>query len=347
MLIIRPVAMSDHAEILSLACEAGIGMTSLPADADVLAAKIARSEASFAAKPEWSGDEAFFLVLEDTKKSCLIGTCGIVAHVGLKSPFYSYKLSTIVQASSSLGIYSRQRVLHMVNDYTGMSEIGALFLLPEYRRDGIGKFLSRARFMIMAEFPQLFAERVIAEIRGVQDESGVSPFYKHLAQHFFQMDFARADFINATLGGQFISDLMPKYPIYVTLLHQDAQAAIGEPLAASKGALSLLQREGFIYQGYIDLFDGGPTMQIERRNIATIRGSKAVPISAISNISGKTDHITATHMIATTSLANLRIAMVCLQENPQGVVIDQETAAIMSLKPGDNVRIVEIHNNGK
>ena len=40
MLRIRPVAHADHAEILALAHIAGIGMSSLPQDADVLRGKI-------------------------------------------------------------------------------------------------------------------------------------------------------------------------------------------------------------------------------------------------------------------------------------------------------------------
>src|SRR4051812_1292257 len=129
MMLVRPVALTDHPEILALAREAGIGMTSLPPDSFILEQKIARSVASFAGKPEAEKEENFLFVLEDTGKRKLVGTCGIVAHVGLRRPFYSYKLSTIVQASGTLGIYSLQRVLHMVNDYTGATEIGSLFLL--------------------------------------------------------------------------------------------------------------------------------------------------------------------------------------------------------------------------
>src|SRR5690348_12166705 len=121
MMMVRPVATSDHAEILALAREAGIGFTSLPPDTRVLEEKIARSVASFAGKPENEKGERFLFALEDSEKKKIVGTTGIVAHVGLRQPFYSYKLSTIVQASKNLGIYSLQRVLHMVNDYTGVT----------------------------------------------------------------------------------------------------------------------------------------------------------------------------------------------------------------------------------
>lgn len=336
MLIIRPVTMKDHPALLTLAQEAGIGMTSLPADASVLEKKIARAEASFAGAKEWAGNEAFLFVLEDRATGTLTGTTGTVAHVGIKSPFYSYKLSTIVQASADAKIYSRQRVLHMVNDYTGVTDIGSLFLQGSYRRDGIGKFLSRSRFLMMAEFPDLFAERVIAEIRGVQDVQGESPFYRHLAQHFFQMPFQRADFIYATLGSQFISDLMPKYPIYVNLLHPDAQSVIGQPLAASQGAMHLLEKEGFIHQGYVDLFDAGPTMQIQRMNIATVRNSRKLAVAAIKKVDGK-----PTHMVSAGALQHFHVALAAVEISEQGVTIDADTASALQVKKGDPVRVAE------
>lgn len=336
MMLVRPVAISDHAEILSLAHEAGIGMTSLPEDAGVLKSKIEKAVASFSGAEEMKGDERFLFVLEDTDTKKLVGTTGVVAHVGIKHPFYSYKLSTIVQASDVVKVYSLQRVLHMVNDYTGASEIGSLFLLPSYRRDGIGKFLSRCRYLLMAEFPQLFSDTIISEIRGVQDENGDSPFYRNLEEKFFKMDFKKADFINATCGGQFISDLMPKYPIYVSLLDEKAQEAIGVPLEASKPALRLLEEEGFRYQGYIDVFDAGPTMQAERGQIRTIRKSKRAAISEIRTISD-----TKKYMIATTSLADFRIGLAGLEDSKNGVAIEPDTAKKMRLQIGDMVRFIE------
>ncbi len=337
MMLVRPVKISDHTEILSLAHEAGIGMTSLPEDAEVLKAKIEIAVASFEGSPQAKGDEHFLFVLEDTDTGKPVGTTGVVAHVGIKYPFYSYKLSTIVQASDVVGVYSRQKVLHMVNDYTGASEIGSLFLLPQYRRDGIGKFLSRCRYLLMAEFPDLFSDIVISEIRGVQDSNGHSPFYRNLAEHFFQMDFKRADFVNATRGGQFISDLMPKYPIYVNLLDQRAQDSIGVPLEASKPALGLLEAEGFRYRGYIDVFDAGPTMQAERSQIRTVRKSRRVEVSAIGEPESP-----GQYMLATTGLRDFRVLFCRLDEVSGGVAISKEAAEILNLKTGDAVRYIEV-----
>lgn len=336
MMLVRPVTLSDHAEILFLAHEAGIGMTSLPEDSGVLERKVRKAVASFANDPQVKGDEHFLFVMEDTQAGKLVGTTGIVAHVGTKHPFYSYKLSTLVQASAVVGVYSRQRVLHMVNDYTGASEIGSLFLLPGYRHDGIGKFLSRCRYLLIAEFPDLFSDIVISEIRGVQDENGDSPFYRNLAEHFFQIDFEHADFVNATKGSQFISDLMPKYPIYVNLLDKRAQAVIGVPLEASKPAVHFLEQEGFSYQGYIDVFDAGPTMQVDRRQIRTVRKSKRAVVNEIKQLADPKQY-----MIATTNLSDFSIALAGLEENKHGIALDPSVAETMRLQPGDTVRYIE------
>lgn len=334
MLIVRPVEIADHKEILALAREAGIGMTSLPPDAGVLERKIKDSVASFAGKPHYERGEKFLFALEDTSKRKLVGTTGVVAHVGTRSPFYSYKLSTIVQASAGLDIYSYQRVLHMVNDYTGTSEIGSLFVLPEYRRDGIGKFLSRCRYLMLAEFPKLFDDTVVSEIRGVQDANGDSPFYNNLARIFFQMEFKRADFIHATQGGQFISDLMPKYPIYVNLLPTDAQAVIGVPLEASKPAKHMLEQEGFRWQGYVDVFDAGPTMQAECSQIRTVRESKKAPVGELKpKLEGDT------YMVANTALKDFRLALMPLLEHPDGsVTLSEEAVGLLGVKKGEEVR---------
>lgn len=333
MMVVRPATQSDHSDILALAKEAGIGMTSLPPDADVLFQKIERSEQSFAGAPETPKGERFLFVLEDTDVKKLVGTSGIATHVGLNRPFYSYKLSTIVQASKELNIYSRQRVLHMVNDYTGATEIGSLFLLPDYRQDGIGKFLSRSRFLMLAEFPDMFSQTVISEIRGMQDARGNSPFYTHLAQHFFQMEFQKADYINATQGGQFISDLMPKYPIYVSMLDAQAQAAIGQPLEASLPAMKMLIREGFAHQGYIDIFDAGPTLQAQRDHIRTVRKSVSARVSAIKELGAAT-----THMITNTQLSQFRMVFSTLEAMEEGVAISQETADALGVSVGDTIR---------
>lgn len=286
-------AVAECGQMMALAKLAGFSITSLPQDDAVMHRKIEHAVQSFAGKPPRPDQHTFLFVLEDQATGRIVGTTGIKARVGLSEPYYSYKLSTLVQANSDLGIYTRQKVLHMVNDFTGATEIGALFLHTEYRRHGLGAFLSRVRFLIMAEFPDLFADTVVAEIRGTHDNNGESPFYNNLARHFFQMPFDQADCSYATKGNQFISDLMPRYPVYVTLLSPAAQEVIGVPFEESRPAARLLMQEGFSYEGYVDLFDAGPTLQAERQRIATVCGSRKAAVAAVTPTRAETQFMIA------------------------------------------------------
>lgn len=283
-MFLRPARMEDHASVLELAAQAGFGMTSLPADEAVLHDKIASSVASFEGKYEKPGQESFFFVLEDDVTGRIAGTCGIKARIGLTQPFYSYKLTTITQASPQLNIFSKHQLLQVTNDLTSSTEVGSLFLSPDYRRDRIGKLMSLSRFMFIAAFPQYFAEQVIAEMRGAQDHDGSSPFYNALPRHFFDMPFNKADHTNATQGNQFINDLMPKYPIYVDLLPKSAQKVVGQVHAGSEPAKAMLERQGFKFTGYVDIFDGGATLLADRDSIHVVRESQHGPIGAIAEL---------------------------------------------------------------
>lgn len=333
-LVLRPVKQDDQEQTMALARLAGFGMTSLPQDESVMQRKIEDAVASFADRPPLPDQHSFFFVLEDTRIGRVVGTTGIKAHVGLSNPFYSYKLSTLVQANSDLGIYSRQKVLHMVNDFTGATEIGALFLHDDYRHSAIGQFLSRARFLMMAEFPELFSDVVIAELRGIHNTKGISTFYNNLARHFFQMPFHEADYIYATRGNQFISDLMPRYPIYVTLLPPAAQAVIGDILDSSKPAAKILMEEGFTHEGYVDLFDGGPTLQAERTRIATVRCSEKATVAEIGTAPSE-----KRFMISSTELENMRCVVAHLHVNKDHTVtLSAQTARRLQVDIGAQVR---------
>ena len=81
--------------------------------------------------------------------------------------------------------------LYLSNDLTGSTELCSLFLHPDYRTGNNGKLLSN-RFLFIAQFPHLFTEKLIAEMRGFQEPTA-SALYEGLGRHFFKMDFNHAD----------------------------------------------------------------------------------------------------------------------------------------------------------
>jgi arginine N-succinyltransferase len=273
MIIVRPVTLNDLDQLERLAIESGPGMTNLPANRDVLERKIRTSLDSFSREVDNPGEESYLLVMEDTSNQRIAGTSGIIASVGLSRPFYSYRVIHLAHTSLELNKYDPVGILQMVNEYRGDTEIATLYLTPDYRRDGNGKLLSRCRFLFMAQFPQRFAGRVMAEMRGVHDEQGRSIFWDSLGRHFLDMDFSKADYLSALGKYQFIADLMPHYPIYIRLLPREAQAVIGIPHETTRPALALLEREGFRFEGCIDVFDAGPTIHAPLAQIRTVRES--------------------------------------------------------------------------
>ncbi len=64
--------------------------------------------------------------------------------------------------------------------------------------------------MFMAAFRDKFNDKVVAEMRGVIDEHGYSPFWQNLGKRFFSMDFSHADFLCGTGQKAFIAELMPE-----------------------------------------------------------------------------------------------------------------------------------------
>jgi len=268
---VRPALVSDVDGLKVLASLTGGGFTNLPDNRDSLAARLERSERCYASDIREPDDELYMLVLEHVPSGRIGGTAALFSRVGMTWPFYSYKLTTLSMQSRELGRTFRTGVLHLVNDFDGASEVGGLFLHPDLRTGGLGRLLARSRYLFLARHRERFGDRVFAELRGYLRADGSSPFWDGLAGRFFGMGFQEADAFNAVEGNQFIADLMPKYPVYVSLLPDEAQAAIGKPHDHGQAALKMLEGEGFLFNGYVDIFDGGPTVDARVADVRTVR----------------------------------------------------------------------------
>ena len=272
---VRPATTADLDAVYDLAGQTGPGFTNLPHDRDALHARLDRSQRSFEAQLSHPDDELYMFVLQEAGSGRIGGTALIFSSVGTKKPFYSYKLTRLSQHSRQLDRIVTTSVLNLVNDFAGASEVGGLFLIPELRRSGLGVLLARSRYLFMAMHRERFGKEVLTELRGWQEPEGVSPFWEGLTRRFFDLEFAEADRFHALNGNQFIADLMPKHPIYTILLPPEAQQAIGKPHASGAAAMKLLAAEGFRYDGYVDLFDAGPTMQANVDELRAVKDGRS------------------------------------------------------------------------
>ncbi len=326
---IRAARDNDLQPLYEMAKLTGGGFTNLPPDRSALRAKLDRSRAAFAADGAEPGvplaDELFVLVLENVKTGEIRGTCQMFTHVGQSFPFYSYRVSTLTQHSKELKRTFRADMLSLTTDLEGSSEVGGLFLHPGERAGGLGMLLARSRYLFIAGHRARFADRILAELRGVIDEAAGSPFWDGLAGRFFGMNFQDADQFNATQGHQFIADLFPKHPIYIAMLTDSARAAIGMPHPSGRAAMRMLESEGFSYENYVDIFDGGPTMTARTDQVRTIREAQPNKVIAIDDDGG------VPALIATGTLADFRCSYGRLRQAGEGVVIDRACATALNI----------------
>lgn len=332
---VRPATADDFRAVYQMAKLTGGGFTNLPPERQTLVAKLERSQKSFSRKQDSQTGDLYMFVLEDPKTKKIRGTCQVFGQVGVTQPFFSYRMSTLTQSSPELGKTFRNHLLTLTTDLEGSSEVGGLFLHPELRAGGWGSLLARSRYLFMKLHRKRFGDRVLAELRGVMDEAGNAPFWDALAGKFFGMSFPEADEFNAVHGTKFIADLMPRTPIYVALLTEAAKGVIGQPHPSGRAALRMLEEEGFDFDRYIDIFDGGPTVTADTDEIRTVRESTRETIFEIGE-GGK-----AKALVAAGRLKDFRCCCASVTKVPKkGVRIDAEAAEALEVEVGDEILMV-------
>ena len=329
---VRPAKAEDYSALYKMAKLTGGGFTNLPPDRVTLVNKLARSADSFARPGDEQSSDLYVFVLEDPKTGKIRGTCQVFGQVGVVQPFYSYHLSTMTQSSPELGKTFRNQMLSLTTDLEGSSEVGGLFLHPDARAGGLGALLARSRYLFMKLHRGRFGDRTLAELRGVMDDAGNAPFWDALAGKFFDMSFPEADEFNAVHGTRFIADLMPRTPIYVALLPESARAVIGQPHPSGRPALKMLEAEGFAFDRYVDIFDGGPTVTAATDSIRTIRESTLETVAEIGEPGAQK------MLLAKGRLTDFRACCAAIRKVPgAGIAIDRETADLLEAGVGDQV----------
>lgn len=333
MLVVRPAGPADLDSLLELAILSGPGFTSLPEDPDVLTERLDLSRDSFegAIDPQkrW-----YTVMMEETDTGDVDGVASVKAAVGLDHPFFSFRVVPHTQVSPTLGVKLNHQLLVLVNECTGWSEVGSLFLKADRRKGGAGRLLSQSRYMLIGAEPQLFADTVLAELRGVFTPDGACPFWDHVASKFFPMPFDEADRMTGSTDKQFILDLAPRHPIYVELLPEPARAVIGKVHPQGVAAMALLESEGFRPNGLVDIFDAGPTVCCNRDDIRTVRDARRLKVRIANEVEADLPAL-----ISTDTVGAFRAVRQKAELSGDSVVLSSETADALKLRPGDVARV--------
>ena len=334
MFIVRPIEAKDLDGLMNLIKNSGHGLTSLPKDENIIKNKILISERSFAQRGDRPNGESFLFVMEEVFTGKIVGVSGIISKIGGFDPYFFYRLEREEVCSKLLDRKNTITSLHLEKVHSGPAEICSLFLDKKYRNSQNGRFLSLSRFHFMANFPELFEKKVIAEMRGQVNSKGHSPFWDAVGQKFMNIDFVKADYL-ALKGRQFIEELLPKYPIIVNLLPDSAQEVIEKVHPNTEPALHILKQEGFDLSGYVGIFEPGPVIECELKKVRSYKDSAQSKVVEISEKKIKSN----LHIISSLRRDTFMATLGGIQkENAKEVVIDEVTASQLKIKLGDTVR---------
>ncbi len=253
---IRAADQKDIADFLELALVAGAGFTSLPADEALLANRLKRSKRAF------MGEVGLLIVaLEDLQAGRVVG-CAAIKMGGADQPdFLNFQVNDDLACLSPTSRYSN------------LTEVGSLLVHPDYRRFGVGRWLARSRYLLMARDPHRFGAVLFSELRGQIEKDETCPFFDGVLAPHFHLTYREADY-RCTHGRQGeLNAMLPSMPIWLDEIGLSARRAVGCPHRDGTRALWYLEAEGFRYEGVVDLLDGGPLVAARTGDVAAIRKS--------------------------------------------------------------------------
>lgn len=337
MIVVRPIKQKDLDIFAEFSFESLLGITNLPRDRDKLLEKTIRSENNLLMDIQQPGSEEYYFVLEDLATGRIGGVCGILSNANMSREYY-YRIETVPMVSKHISAPNEMKILKPAMNQIHASEVCSLYLQPTFRHSGQGRLLSLSRFLFIVAHRHRFRNKIVAELRGYVDHRQISPFWDGVGRHFCNLSFVE---LMAQLDQDrtFVSEIIPKFPIYIALLPKEVQEVIGKTHDSSKPALTMLTQEGFTVTEEVDIFDAGPSLAATTSSIRTIKKSSLVKIALTNdNLEEETEYILSNEKL------DFRACFGKLHfTSKTHALINEEVAEALMIKPGDPVRFVTTH----
>lgn len=329
---VRAVRLDDLDSLLELVQSATKGLTSLQLDRRQLHDRIEQSVFAFSRTAKSPKAEPYVLVMANDADGQIIGTSTVYAKTGGHQPFYAYRRVVSEHHCEALGVRNQRERLELYRTHDGPSEIGSLFLRGKFRGEGRGRWLSLARFMLIAMRPERFADEVIAEMRGWADVDGQVPFWESVTGRFIPVPFATADAMS-TVSKQFIEDMMPQFPIYLDLLPETVRHKIGHVHHETEPAMAMLDREGFEPTDLVDIFDAGPVISCPTHRIAAVNRCRTFQLERVMDVLPES----STHTVVASQkdgFTSVRAQVLESEHSPKQGIVSTQTARALGIEPG-------------
>jgi arginine N-succinyltransferase len=116
------------------------------------------------------------------------------------------------------------------------------------------------------------------------------------------------------------------------MLPESARHVIGVPHPSGRAAMKMLELEGFRYDCYVDIFDGGPTMSAATDQVRSVRDSREMVLSGIND-----EPAGEPFMLASGRLHKFAACYGHVEIAPDGSTsIDRASAELLGIRPGDS-----------
>ncbi len=320
--LIRPVKQSDADNLLELVQGSSGGLSSLQPRLDYLKDYIARAETSFSGAMPLDYPHKYLMGMFEAETDRLVGCAAVKTCVGVDAPFINFDLKGDAP----------DQYLEASSRFNGATEVGSLFLHSDYRTGGLGRYLAKVRYLLMASEPWRFGDTVIAELRGICGAEG-SPLYDYLFKDRLEKSFLEADKEYFDRNPDALGGIVPIGRIQTAGLPLYVRASIAQPHESGRAAMRLLQREGFIFSGTIDLFDAGPILSAYRDTIRTIMNSRSAPIRAASE-----DKLTETILVSAGKVSDFRAVVTLGADSDAGPAVSANALEMLDCQEGETVR---------
>ncbi len=349
MFLIRPAQPSDLEALVDISVH--LDSVNLPSDADKLRGIVEQAQASFGGLLP-PAERAFTFVLEDRggDRPALLGCSMLFAqHGSRRAPHVYFDVLDEERYSDTLDRWVSHKVLRIGYNFKGMTEVGGLVLLPQWRAhpEHLGKLLSLVRFAFIAENRTGFCDEIVSELMPPLEPDGRSLLWESLGRRFTGMSYQEADQLSR-VNKEFIRSLFPQEPIYACLLDPAAQALIGQVGPATRGVEHMLRKSGFRYAHRIDPFDGGPHFHARTDEVLPIRATRRMRVAA-------TTALVAAHPAIVTTVPGpkaagaggedqrgFRACRALVQVTGPEVALPDDARALLAVDPGAEVAVLPL-----
>ncbi|MFN9744454.1 MAG: arginine N-succinyltransferase [Betaproteobacteria bacterium] len=255
--------------------------------------------------------------------------------IGLEVPRFWFHVGCTVHASDSLGLFQRHRTLLLGNDHSGASE---LVLRPGADGATGGAALQLAlqgALLLRAQRRARYAARMVAELPGLRDARGRSPFWDGLVRPFYGGEPEATAQRHGSDWRAGVAALLPRQAVYTAFLGAEVQAAIARVPAAALPMRELLEHAGLHHAHHVAIDDGGPVLEAATDALPTVAGSRIWTLAEPADESAQGP---AHWVLAAPEGEAARAARAPARYAAQHLVLTPAAALQLRVSAGDRVR---------